>query len=349
MNQNEDVKKIKKGYIIVCIVSLLIILIFSLFIVNMLDFKFSISSNNNFFIANIFFGVIAIAIIFTVMFINYFNLKASYKNIENSSKSFIKFYLKETSKVIMVILIILLPFYLILVLPFSYLGEIESNFFNSINSQTTPDELISKMKFSFFKINFIPILVIIIMIITLIIIYKKQRKDEQKKNEKTNAIQISDSKLEKSVFSNFRDILLAISNNSLENVKNLMSDELYSNYKKIVLDLVKKNKRQIYKDINFVDLKVVKNEKIENNLNIEVILTLNMINLEVENTVSKKFIDISSVPKKYQYKLRFIGNYSNYCSNCGAKIDILKTTKCEVCQKEIKLSNYILTYVEELN
>ena len=116
MNQNEDVKKIKKGYIIACIVSFLIILIFSLFIVNMLDFKFSISSNNNFFIANI------IAIIFTVMFINYFNLKASYKNIENSSKSFIKFYLKETSKVIMVVLIILLPFYLILVLPFSYSG-----------------------------------------------------------------------------------------------------------------------------------------------------------------------------------------------------------------------------------
>ena len=116
--------------------------------------------------------------------------------------------------------------------------------------------------------------------------------------------------------------------------KNL-TNELYNTYM-MQLDVLKlKNQKNIMKDFELIDVKII-NIKEENNLlNIETYLNVEMYDYVIDK--DEKVIRGSNTHKiNIEYLITFVKKSDNKdnimkCPNCGASVDIVTSAKCEYC------------------
>ncbi len=156
------------------------------------------------------------------------------------------------------------------------------------------------------------------------------------------------------VFNNYKDIQTAWMNFDLKTIQNLVSDEIYNMYSMQLDTLKVKGQKNMMEDIKYINNSIT---KITFENNIETINTIlqvecydyliNESNKVIRGTKNQKLI--------YTYELTFTKYTTdkkiNYCPNCGAKININSSGKCEYCNSIIinKETKWIMTKKQMLN
>lgn len=155
-------------------------------------------------------------------------------------------------------------------------------------------------------------------------------------------------------FNIYKDVQNAWMNFDLESIKNLVSDEIYNMYT-MQLDTLKiKGQQNIKSDIELHEFYIT-NITFENNVEtIETIMTVECYDYIVDN--NNKVIRGNKYNKMiYTYKITFTKHTTDkaikYCPNCGAKVDINSTGKCDYCASTIinKETKWIMTKKQMLN
>lgn len=137
------------------------------------------------------------------------------------------------------------------------------------------------------------------------------------------------------VFNIYRDIQIAWMNNTLEDVRGLLTDEMFNMYKMQLMTLTSKKEKNMMENIVYKDAYIMDIRQNNDKEEIDVCLTVTCHDYII-NTINNKVVrgNKDSIIE-YIYKLSFIRskntNQINKCSACGAKIPNQMSTKCEYC------------------
>ena len=119
------------------------------------------------------------------------------------------------------------------------------------------------------------------------------------------------SEFKTKVFRTYKDIQTAWMNFDTDTIRKLTTDEIYNMYSSQLETLKLKKQRNIMKDIELIDVKIIDIHK-END-----VITMNI-----------------------KYKLSFVKSASNNnteekCPNCGAPVDIVSSAVCPYCDSTL--------------
>lgn len=201
--------------------------------------------------------------------------------------------------------------------------------------------------FIFFIFGFINL---IIAIITLSILLNKSNKNSNSNQSSNIPPKLSQKDIDKylpdfntekfniTVFNIYKDIQEAWMNFDLDTIRDLVSDEIYNMYSMQLSTLQVKGQKNIMENINYIT-NYISNITVENGLttiNTVLKVTCNDYVIDNNNKVVRgnKYRTLT-----YTYMLTFT-KYTNSknittCPNCGAKIDINASGKCEYCNTTI--------------
>lgn len=137
----------------------------------------------------------------------------------------------------------------------------------------------------------------------------------------------------KKVFDNYKAIQIAWMNFELENIRDLISDEIFNMYSMQLETLKVKGQKNMMENIEYIS-NAISDIKIENdNIAITTLLQVSCNDYIVDeknNVVRGK----KNQKMYYKYKLTFTKSNSEnikYCPNCGAHIYANSSVKCEYC------------------
>ncbi len=150
------------------------------------------------------------------------------------------------------------------------------------------------------------------------------------------------------VFDNYKKIQLAWQENTIEDVRDLLSDTIFNTYKTQLLTLSNKNQKNMMEDIKYQDAFITKIQKEGIKEEIEVSLIVTCRDYIINKDTNQVLRGDKNKINKYYYKLTFEKTSDSdikYCPNCGAKLPKGNSAKCEYCKSIIvkKTNNYILT------
>lgn len=207
---------------------------------------------------------------------------------------------------------------------------------------------------------------IIILLILLLIVYIKNNKELKKIMEKEKCKKLSNkeiknidenldvNKFNEMSFQMYKTIQSAWMNFDLATIRNLVSDEIYNMYSMQLETLKVKNQQNIMNKISCIK-SYISEILIENNIEtVKSILKVTCYDYIINN--NGKVIRGNKYKKNiYTYKITFERNLYNKnitnCPNCGKKININSSGKCNYCNSTIinKENNWIMTKKEMLN
>lgn len=207
------------------------------------------------------------------------------------------------------------------------------------------------------------ILAIIIVIIVII------SKNKTTNNQYKSSIQYSDlsdhelakysifdkEKLKQDVYNIYKEIQIAWMNNTIEDVRNLLSDEMFNMYKSQLLTLSLKNQQNVMSDFNYIDGKIFEITSSNDQIVIKVILTVTCKDYLVNANTHEIIRGNNLCLNHYTYELTFIKNNSTnieYCPNCNAKLNNSgSSVKCEYCDSVVvrDSDNLVMTNKKMLN
>lgn len=157
------------------------------------------------------------------------------------------------------------------------------------------------------------------------------------------------------VFKTYKDIQIAWMNNTLEEVRSLLSDEMFNMYKMQLLTLTTKNQKNMMENINFVEANIMDIRRSSNKEEIDVKLVVTCRDYIIDINTNKVLRGDKNIITEYTYKLSLIKTNQKTriktCPNCGSKIENHASTKCEYCNSIIiqDTNNYVLTEKKVLN
>lgn len=150
--------------------------------------------------------------------------------------------------------------------------------------------------------------------------------------------------LKKELYERFLKVLMAFGEADYKSIKKLCSTNLAKNYIDEAELLKKYNQKNVIKDIENVESKIVKAQRNSQRLTVTLVLKIKLYDYVVDS--SNKVV--SGLDKKKQtqaFKLIFVKDNINTngikkCPNCGANIEDLTSTKCVYCGSILDDKNY---------
>lgn len=175
--------------------------------------------------------------------------------------------------------------------------------------------------------------------------YKDISNDDLKKINYNNI-----DELKTEIYNNYVAIQIAWMNNSIEDVRHLLSDVMFNMYESQLFTLSTKKQQNIMSDFKYMDAKIYNIKKISNGFIIET--TLDVICKDyIINKDTKKVLRGSSNHKRhYLYSLKFkIGTKTvETCPSCHAKLpDQGSSVKCSYCGSKVVRNSNNLVLIEK--
>lgn len=141
--------------------------------------------------------------------------------------------------------------------------------------------------------------------------------------------------LKNKIYNIYVDIQTSWMNNSIENVRGVLSDDMFNMYKTQLLTLERKNQRNIMSDFVFIGAYINSVEEYNDQLVIKVGLEVSCKDYLIDITTSKVIRGNKNNVNDYLYELIFVKNSSTdvlNCPNCNAKLEnVGSSVKCSYC------------------
>ena len=149
---------------------------------------------------------------------------------------------------------------------------------------------------------------------------------------------INKDELKQMVFDKYVDIQNGWMNFDYDNLRNLLTDELYNSYKMQLEALSLKKQKNIMADYKLLDIKIV-NIKNENNIiNVDAYLKISMYDYVID--FEEKVVRGQKDQKvEVTYLITFVKTIKDAnvikCPNCGAELDAIVGGTCSYCRSVI--------------
>lgn len=201
----------------------------------------------------------------------------------------------------------------------------------------------------------IVIIGVIVMIILMIIISKNKPKTKviiTNNNYNYSYTDISEDDLKKFLpslsikelkditYKIFLDVQDAWMNFDYDKIRNLCTDELYNAYKTQLQTLKLKNGKNIMSDFSLKDIKITEISDTNGIIKVEVYMDIEMSDYVINTKTNEVTRGSKDVTMKNHYLMTFVKTDKEtsgkvICPNCGAKVDLNTSAKCEYCGSTI--------------
>ena len=136
----------------------------------------------------------------------------------------------------------------------------------------------------------------------------------------------------------YEDVQIAWMNDTLDDVKNVISNELYNQYDNQLQTLRVKNEQNVMSDIKFIDGYILSLKNTKDALYIKIIMGVTCKDYIIKKDSGKVLRGSSNLVRSYRYQLTYrLPNVKvDKCPECGAPIeDSGDKVKCQYCGSDI--------------
>ena len=157
------------------------------------------------------------------------------------------------------------------------------------------------------------------------------------------------NKFNQDVFDIYNKVCIAWSNNDIEPIRGLLSDEMYNMYRTQIMTMTTKNERNVMEDISLVNSYISSINKGTDYIEIYSVLEVTckdyMINTSNNNVTRGNKNIVNDYIYEITLRCDLIDNKNDSCPNCGAKLDDKNVTNCPYCRSLIvkPSGNYVMT------
>ena len=168
--------------------------------------------------------------------------------------------------------------------------------------------------------------------------------------EKINSIDkdLNIEEFKNKAFNIYKDLQTAWMEFDTDTIRKLTTDEVYNMYSSQLLKL--KKQKNIMKDIELIDAKVIDIRKENNIITVDVYLNVRCYDYVIKEATKEVVRGKDNAKLNIKYKLSFIKSATNNnkeekCPNCGAPVDIVSSATCPYCDSTLvkTASDYVLS------
>jgi len=142
----------------------------------------------------------------------------------------------------------------------------------------------------------------------------------------------------------YKEIQIAWMDFNTNNLRNLVTDEMYNMYVSQLETLKIKNQQNIMGDFELDDFEIIGMETDKTNISITVAMLISCHDYIIDQYTAKTLRGKKDRKVLYHYNMTFIksinNNNINFCPNCGAPINDKASKKCAYCDSVIVSDNH---------
>lgn len=170
--------------------------------------------------------------------------------------------------------------------------------------------------------------------------------------EKINSIDkdLNIEEFKNKAFNIYKDLQTAWMEFDTDTIRKLTTDEVYNMYSSQLETLKLKKQKNIMKDIELIDAKVIDIRKENNIITVDVYLNVRCYDYVIKEATKEVVRGKDNAKLNIKYKLSFIKSATNNnkeekCPNCGAPVDIVSSATCPYCDSTLvkTASDYVLS------
>ena len=125
-----------------------------------------------------------------------------------------------------------------------------------------------------------------------------------------------------------------------DTIRKLTTDEIYNMYSSQLETLKLKKQRNIMKDIELIDVKIIDIHKENDGITIDAYLNVKCYDYVIKDATGEVTRGTDKSKMNIKYKLSFVKSASNNnteekCPNCGAPVDIVSSAVCPYCDSTL--------------
>ncbi len=151
-------------------------------------------------------------------------------------------------------------------------------------------------------------------------------------------------------------ILTAIQNNSMEDVRHYLANDVYVKFNDMVTEYKTKNINRLFDEMNVKSSRITNSMITDNFITIEVILVSRYMDYFIdENGKYISGVDDRRIEKTHKITLTKRRNAKHLeearrCTYCGNILDLNASGLCKFCRKPFKMEDYgyLVTYIDEI-
>ena len=151
-------------------------------------------------------------------------------------------------------------------------------------------------------------------------------------------------------FNIYKDIQGAWMNFDTDKIRKLTTDEIYNMYSSQLETLKLKNQKNIMKNIEYVDAKIIDITNVNGVITINVYLRVKVLDYVINVKTNKTVRGRDNVRLDIEYNLTFVKSETDdkkieTCPNCGAPVDIVSSATCPYCNSTLvkTASDYVMS------
>ena len=161
---------------------------------------------------------------------------------------------------------------------------------------------------------------------------------------------ISIEELKNKAFNIYKDIQEAWMNFDTDKIRKLTTDEIYNMYSSQLETLKLKNQKNIMKNIEYVDAKIIDITNDNGVITINVYLRVKVLDYVINVKTNKTVRGRDNARLDIEYNLTFVKSETDNkkietCPNCGAPVDIVSSATCPYCNSTLvkNASDYVMS------
>lgn len=151
-------------------------------------------------------------------------------------------------------------------------------------------------------------------------------------------------------FNIYKDIQEAWMNFDTDKIRKLTTDEIYNMYSSQLETLKLKNQKNIMKNIEYVDAKIIDITNDNGVITINVYLMVKVLDYVINVKTNKTVRGRDNARLDIEYNLTFVKSENDdkkieTCPNCGAPVDIVSSATCPYCNSTLvkNASDYVMS------
>lgn len=161
---------------------------------------------------------------------------------------------------------------------------------------------------------------------------------------------INIEEFKKKAFNIYKDIQEAWMNFDTDKIRKLTTDEIYNMYSSQLETLKLKNQKNIMKNIEYVDAKIIDITNDNGVITINVYLRVKVLDYVINVKTNKTVRGRDNARLDIEYNLTFVKSENDdkkieTCPNCGAPVDIVSSATCPYCDSTLvkNASDYVMS------
>ncbi len=161
---------------------------------------------------------------------------------------------------------------------------------------------------------------------------------------------INIEEFKKKAFNIYKDIQEAWMNFDTDKIRKLTTDEIYNMYSSQLETLKLKNQKNIMKNIEYVDAKIIDITNVNGVITINVYLRVKVLDYVINVKTNKTVRGRDNARLDIEYNLTFVKSENDdkkieTCPNCGAPVDIVSSATCPYCDSTLvkNASDYVMS------